>query len=164
MSILMSILKPLFFVSAVIFIVVDIVLVVGIILTVQKIKSLKPDFGSVPKADFKTPLLKDEKFKKRWEAVLIKAYSAPPNSYVLAIIEADKIMDDILERLGLKGVHTADRLEALASWDLKSIDELWRVHRIRNELVHTPGFNLSLDEAREVLGGYEKFFKEVGVI
>jgi len=108
--------------------------------------------------------LKDEKIKKKWAAVVAKANTSPPNSYIVAIIEADKIMDEVLQRLGLKGMHTADRLEALASWDLKSVDKLWRVHKIRNELVHTPDFNLSYQDAKEVLGGYESFFKEIGVL
>ncbi|MDI6820972.1 MAG: hypothetical protein QMD65_02210 [Patescibacteria group bacterium] len=164
MSIIIQVLKPFFFVLSAIFVVADIALIIGIFSTIRKILLLKPNFGSLPKSEKRTPLLKDEKLKKKWVDTMIKANISPPNSYIIAIIEADKIMDEVLQRLGLKGAHTADRLEALVSWDLKSVDNLWHVHRIRNEIVHTPGFNLSHQDAKEVLDGYELFLKEVGVL
>lgn len=37
-------------------------------------------------------------------------------------------------------------------------------HRMRNDLVHTPGFVLSLEDAKMALEGYEAFLKELEVI
>jgi hypothetical protein len=58
----------------------------------------------------------------------------------------------------------ADRLEQLNRADLPSLDDLWRAHRIRNDLVHTVGFTLTPNETREILGVYEKFLLELGAL
>lgn len=109
--------------------------------------------------------VRDEKLKAHWEDILAKAESAPPQSLTLAIIEADSFIDDILKtQLNLAGEHMADRLDKLDDGDVKSLDKLWRAHRIRNDLVHTPGYFLNPHEARAVLRDYEKFLKEIEVV
>ena len=66
--------------------------------------------------------------------------------------------------MNLPGEHMADRLERLASRYLKSINKLWQAHRIRNDLVHTPGFVLNPVDAKGVLENYQDFLKEIGII
>ncbi|MDP3975076.1 MAG: hypothetical protein Q8P88_02220, partial [Candidatus Jorgensenbacteria bacterium] len=85
-------------------------------------------------------------------------------SYVLAIIEADKLVDDALKTSGLQGEHMADRLEKLRVEDYPTLDRLWRAHRVRNELVHTPDFGINEGDAKDVLRVYEKFLKELGAL
>jgi len=42
-----------------------------------------------------------------------------------------------------------------------TLDKLWEAHRVRNNLVHTPDFNIPQAKAEEVVGDYEAFLKEV---
>ncbi len=108
--------------------------------------------------------LKDPALVAKWEEIKRKAGSAPPQSLVVAIMDADKFTDVVLKRLGFKGKHMADRLEQLASSDMKSIDRLWRAHRARNDLAHTPDYRISPVDAHEILGIYEEFLKELGAL
>jgi len=82
----------------------------------------------------------------------------------LAIIEADKLADDALKRMGFAGEHMADRLDKISDDDLRSLDKLWRAHRIRNNVVHTPGFELSPASSRQVIEEYQAFFTEIGLL
>lgn len=107
---------------------------------------------------------KREAMRARWQRILAKAAANPPQSYVLAIIEADKCVDDVLKDLGLSGEHMADRLEQLDASDFKTFEKLWRAHRVRNELVHTPDFGIDPTDAKEILEIYEAFLKELEIL
>lgn len=146
------------------FIILDAVLFVAFIYVWRKAYLLRPQFSVAgAPARIKAFLTKDAALEGRWKKIIEKFGSAPPKSYVLAIIEADNFVDDILKKLGMKGEHMADRLDALGGEDLVSIDRLWRAHRIRNALVHTPGFEIGEKDAKEVLSAYESFLKEIGL-
>lgn len=153
-----------FFALRYVFIVLDVILIaLFIYVFVQALKFRPPlIFNPVARAKKKAPL-KDEKLMKRWQEILRKAESAPPQSLTLGVIEADGLVDDVLKKMNLPGEHMADRLERLAARDLKSINKLWQAHRIRNDLVHTPGFVLNPVDAKRVLEDYEAFLKEIGL-
>lgn len=103
--------------------------------------------------------------KDDWEKILEKMKSDAPQVLTIAIIDADKLVDDVLQMLGFPGEHVADRLDKLGrTQKLKTLDSLWQAHRIRNNLVHATGFQISPRQAREVITTYEKFFKEIKVL
>lgn len=121
---------------------------------------LRPSYGHAKK----TLTLRDELMKERWAAIVKKASEGAPDALKISVIDGDKLADDVLKQLGLAGEHMADRLEKLSSQELKSLDRLWRAHRLRNNLVHTPGFQISISEARKAIEDYESFLKEVKVL
>lgn len=108
--------------------------------------------------------IRDAIVMERWQSITAKAKGGTPDANKVAIIDADKLVDDILKQLGLQGEHMADRLEKLSSDEVRSLDRIWRAHRLRNNLVHTPGFQLTLSEAKKALEDYEAFLKEVKVL
>ncbi|MEK7512703.1 MAG: hypothetical protein AAB601_00710 [Patescibacteria group bacterium] len=147
-----------------VFILINLALVVLLIFTVKKSLEFRPRFVANPRAATKPRSLRDPEIARRWETLFAKASANPPQSYTLAIVEADKLTDEALKRLGFEGEHMADRLERLATGAMQTLDNLWRAHRLRNELVHAPDFDISEPDAREVLRVYERFLKELGVI
>ncbi|MCP6719901.1 MAG: hypothetical protein KJI72_01060 [Patescibacteria group bacterium] len=156
--------RDIFFTLRVVFIVLDIVLIILFVFVFIKSLPFRPKFVFNPKPAKGGLLLKDAVLKGRWQQVVEKAHRSPPQSLTLGIIEADSFIDDILKRMDLKGEHMADRLERLGTRDLKTVESLWKAHKIRNNLVHTPGFVLSPTDAKMVLRSYESFLKEVGVL
>lgn len=152
----------LFVVLRFLFLFLDVVLLVGIIYVVLRIRELrirlpKPTAPPLPSA------VLDPKLKVKWKAILQNADANPPHSYVTAIIEADKFMDDILKKLDLSGEHMADRLESLTDRNVKSLERVWRAHRIRNELVHAPDYEISRGDAEEVLKAYHTLLTELEI-
>lgn len=149
------------------FIFLDLAVIIAFIVAFWYAVPLRPKFVRKPQkaANRQLPLAgKQEEVKARWARILEKAPVAPPQSFVIAIIEADKCVDDVLKDLGLKGEHMADRLEKLAPEDFKTLDKLWRAHRVRNDLVHTPDFRIDSSDAEEILKLYEAFLKELEVL
>jgi hypothetical protein len=156
-------LHSLFYTVRGIFIMIDLVLVVLLVFTLGKALEFRPKFRRNPRETRRvTP--RDPEIGKRWSAVLEKAEANPPHSFALAIIEADKLTDEALKRMGFQGEHMADRLEHLNAAEMRTLEPLWRAHRLRNELVHAPDFEVNAVDARETLQVYGRFLKELGVL
>lgn len=155
----------LFYTAREVFVFFDILLVVGIVFFTFRALSLRPKFRVFrTHFDRRISLKGDEGLKKRWREIIKKSSSQPPQSYSLAIIEADTFVDSLLLRIGLEGKTMKEKLDQLDTEELATLNTLWRVHRIRNMLVHTPGFTLSESQALEVLQGYEAFLKELEIV
>ena len=107
--------------------------------------------------------LRDVETVRRWNDIVRRLAVATPDALKIAVIDADKLVDDALKRLGVAGEHMADRLEKLPREDFKTLDRVWDAHRVRNNLVHTPGFQLSADNTKRTLGNYEAFLRELKV-
>lgn len=96
------------------------------------------------------------KIEKEWQKIKGRLESEMESEWKLAIIEADKIMDDILNRMGFGGVSLGERLGKLTAVSLPNIEEVRQVHEIRNNIIHDPTYRLSLEEAKRVITIYEK--------
>ena len=146
-----------------ILLVLDVILLVFFVYVFVRALEHRSHFVFNPEPKKRSPL-KDPKLRERWQAIIKKAGNSPPQSLTLAVIEADGFVDDVLKKMNLPGEHMADRMERLSRRELKTAERLWRAHRIRNDLVHTPGFVLSPADAKNVLGDYEAFLKEIGLL
>jgi len=102
--------------------------------------------------------------KKLWDSILKKMERGTIQDLAFAIIEADKLVDTVLKDGGFPGDTMAERLKRIDKHQLASIDNLWGAHKIRNDIVHTPGFQLELETAKSVLADYQKTLEELEVI
>jgi len=59
------------------------------------------------------PGLPKREMNKSWQIVLDKLESVEKDSYKMAVIEADKIFDDIIKRIGYKGDDMGERLKQI---------------------------------------------------
>lgn len=147
-----------------VFIAVDAALVCVLALSLMKGWEFRPKLlQQDEKAEKKALTLGTALLKERWDEILQKI-DGTPESMKLALIEADNLADGLLKDMRLEGEHMADRLEQLTRDDFSTLDRLWRAHKVRNQLVHEPGFALSKDQAGQALEDYEAFFKEAEAI
>jgi len=88
-----------------------------------------------------------------------------PSDWKLAIIEADVILDELIERMEPEGDNLGDRLKRISKGRLGSIDSAWKAHNVRNRIAHEgSAFTISRTEARRVVGMYEEVFGELGFL
>ena len=131
-----------------IIIVLDIILFIGFVFAFWKAWQYRPDLiGSFRRKKNEAPekpksVFDVAQFKKHWKEILDKSATAPPPSFTLAIVAADNLVGDALNAMGLEGDSIADKLGKLNPRELKTLDNLWRAHRVRNDLVHTTGFEI----------------------
>jgi len=157
-----------YYVFQIIFLVLDFLLVVGIIIVLPRALKFRPLFhppllNSLPSKENENKLNLEE-LKTEWEEIKLKAFQEPPQSFVNAVIDADNFVNKALGILGIKGEHLADKLENLSFLEINSLEKLWRVHKIKNELVEEKEITLNEEEFQEILTAYEDFLKEMKII
>lgn len=143
------------------FIVLDVVLLAGTVYVLWELWKLRPPLYLDLEPGRRVYTLGHAIIKERWDKVSKRFALGTPEGLSLALIEADKIVDDVLKNLGLEGQHMADRLGQLSPDELKTFSRVWRAHRLRNEVVHSPDFYLTTADAERALDDFEAFLKEV---
>lgn len=87
------------------------------------------------------------------------------SDWKIAIMEADNILDDIVERMGYPGKTLGERMKVIEPSDFPRLEEAWEAHKIRNQIAHK-GTDFALDkgEAERVISMYKRVFKGVGYL
>ncbi len=76
-------------------------------------------------------------------------------------LEADKLLDFILTKVGYKGT-LGEKLKAAGSL-FSDINGVWRAHKKRNILAHELEANISKKEAEVLLKIFRKSFSDLGI-
>ncbi len=101
----------------------------------------------------------------KWERVLVHVNSLNSSDWRLAIIEADILLSELLDKMNLYGDSIGDKLKSVEKSDFTTIDLAWEAHKIRNKIAHSGSdFVLTQKEARRIIDLYEKVFKEFSFI
>lgn len=101
----------------------------------------------------------------KWKLVSEHINSDDPNKWKLAILEADIILAEMLDKLSLQGESIGEKLKSVERSDFNTIEEAWEAHKIRNAIAHQGSdFLLNQREAKRVIGLYETVFKEYKII
>lgn len=99
-----------------------------------------------------------------WGAIIEKIEQQGEPYYPLAIIEADRLVDHTLERLGYFGQTFGERLRGFRPEDLPGLNALWDAHKLRNKIAHEPNIELSETDTLQALRAYKKALEELGVL
>jgi hypothetical protein len=101
------------------------------------------------------------KAQLRWNRIKEEISSESEQSWRLAILEADIMLNELLDVLAYRGETMADKMKQVERADWKTIDLAWEAHKVRNAIAHQGSMQrLSEREARRVIGLYEQVFKE----
>ena len=131
------------------FLIVAIVLGVAVLVLINR-------FGKVPRRS-----LKQEYFQNKWLELLARVKT--PDGMILAVIDADKLLDEALKKRGFSGKTMGERLVA-AQRSMKDNDAVWYAHKLRNRLVHEPDVKLKKNEAQNALAGFKKGLHDLGAL
>jgi hypothetical protein len=102
--------------------------------------------------------------REQWNEVLAHLDSPQEAEWKFAVIEADKLVDEMLARAGFAGDTFGDRLTAIAPGTLASLDGLWWAHKVRNRVVHEVDYFLRYTEARQAVGYYQQTLEELQLV
>lgn len=100
-------------------------------------------------------------YEKRWSELLSRVKT--PEGIALAVIDADKLLDEALKRKGYKGKTMGERLVA-AQRALSNNDNVWYAHKLRNRLVHEPDVRLRKNDAKNALAGIKQALHDLGAL
>jgi len=101
------------------------------------------------------------KTQLRWSRILEQVRSGNEHNWRLAILEADIMLNELLDVQGYKGETMAEKMKQVDRADFNSIDAAWEAHNLRNRIAHEGETRaLSAREVRRVISLYEKIFRE----
>jgi hypothetical protein len=100
-------------------------------------------------------------FKRRWQEA--QTLCAREDTWPLAIINADKLLDEALKKSKYRGKTMGERLVS-AQHDISNNDLVWFAHKLRNKLVHEDLKKLKKKDVLEALVGFREALKDLGAL
>ncbi len=119
--------------------------------------------------EIREALIRDQEAMKnenpRWHYILTLIESPNESDWRVAIIEADTMLDEALEKKGMIGETLSEKLEQARSNGYNFIQGAWDAHIVRNQIAHQGSdFSITQIEGRRVIRMYQSFFEELGII
>jgi len=100
-------------------------------------------------------------FRNKWRELQKKC--AKTETWALAVIEADSLLDEALKKKHFKGKTMGERLVA-AQRSITDNDSVWFGHKLRNQLVHQTDVALREKDIRHALIGIGQALKDLGAL
>jgi hypothetical protein len=97
----------------------------------------------------------------QWQEIERHINSTNPSDWRLAILEADIMLDEVLDKQGYQGDTIGDKLKGIDKSDMRSLNAAWEAHKVRNQIAHEGvSFQLNDREAKRVIGLFREVFSE----
>ncbi len=155
----------------IIFTILVIVLIAGVLFCIVRLYEIKQEDELAKKqakvvssveTEMMTPLSAQQ---LTWNHIRDRLLSDNQSDWRLAIIEADIMLDRLLDNRGYRGETISDKLKQIRVEDMPEVQMMWEAHKVRNRIAHEgSAFMLTQPEARKVLSYYEISFRSFGVI
>lgn len=100
----------------------------------------------------------------KWSQINEMLGQGGPSNFKQAIIEGDKLVDYVLKSK-VPGETMGERLKAGKKlFNQKTYDDLWKAHKIRNQVVHESETETLSFDAKTAVKYFEKALKELRVL
>lgn len=102
--------------------------------------------------------------RQAWQQILLRTRKGTSSNFKAAILEADKIFDEILKLSGFYGESMDERLKKASVEQIPNFEDIKDSHRIAVKIGNDPDFTIDHKTAIETLKSYEKLFAEFGIV
>lgn len=104
-----------------------------------------------------------DRYRTRWLAIEQSLTREQPVSSHMAILNADKLVDQALKERGYGGQTMGERMKSAKQiWSNRNA--IWEAHKLRNQIAHEPDANVTYESARRALAGFKQALKDLGAI
>lgn len=104
-----------------------------------------------------------DKYRSRWMKIETTLSRKDENSYIVCVLEADKLLDQALREKGLSGKTMAERMkQCQGKWS--NGNGVWAAHKLRNRLAHETDVRIDYERSRQALVAFKQGLKDVGAI
>jgi len=105
------------------------------------------------------PVPFQKKAQETWNKIKKKLSSKKEADWKLAIIEGEKIVEDVLFKMGYKGKNIKEKLEFATKAQIPNLESLSSSAEIYENIISAPDYRISRDKAAEVIKALEEFLK-----
>ena len=99
-----------------------------------------------------------------WKEIIDRLDSFNEADWRFAIIKADTMLEEIIDRMGYHGETLGEKLKMIEESDFTTLSQAWEAHKVRNKIAHEGDFVLSKREARRVVELYRQVFEDFHLI
>lgn len=104
-----------------------------------------------------------EQYRTKWMQIEQQLTRSNMDSLPLAILNADKLLDQALRERGISGNSMADRMKNFQkSWS--NANAVWGAHKLRNRIAHDADVHVDYESARRALSSFKQALKDTGAI
>jgi len=104
-----------------------------------------------------------EKYQSRWLEIEHGLNPGSRDSQYMAILKADKLLDQVLRDTGSKGQTMGERMKSRQNaWS--NANAVWAGHKIRNQIAHDENVQLSETTVRRALASFKQALKDLGAM
>ncbi len=104
-----------------------------------------------------------DKYRSRWMKIETALSRNDEHSYIVCILEADKLLDQALREKGLSGKTMAERMkQCQGKWS--NGNGVWAAHKLRNRLAHETDVRIDYERSKQALVAFKQGLKDVGAI
>ncbi len=93
---------------------------------------------------------------KDWSRIEAMFARGTESDAKLALIEADTVLNDVLQAQGYSGDSLTDKLQKMSADILDNLADVKKVHETVSNIIHDPTYHLSVSEAKKIIDVYEK--------
>ncbi len=104
-----------------------------------------------------------EAMRHRWAEIEQMSRGSGEMSRKMAVLEADKLLDQALKSLAMAGNTLGERLR-FAQYKYPDLRDVWWAHRVRNQLVHEASYHLDAGLAAKAVRAYRRALRRIGAI
>ncbi len=104
-----------------------------------------------------------EAMRRRWAEIEQMSHGSGEMSRKMAVLEADKLLDQALKALAMAGNTLGERLR-FAQYKYPDLRDVWWAHRVRNQLVHEASYHLDAGLAAKAVRAYRRALRRIGAI
>lgn len=99
-------------------------------------------------------------YRANWEK--LQKYLLEEDTYGMAVLEADKLLDKAMKELKFSGSTTGERLVS-AKKSFAKRDHIWMAHKLRNKVAHEE-VKLTRKQAAASLSAFHRGLKDLDVL
>ena len=104
-----------------------------------------------------------QRYQTKWLEIENSVTRDNTASWQLAIMNADKLLDQALRERRIRGQTMGERMKsAQKTW--KNANHVWGAHKIRNQLAHEVNANVTYDITLRSLSAFKQGLKDLGAI
>ncbi len=104
-----------------------------------------------------------QRYQTKWLEIENSVTRDNTASWQLAIMNADKLLDQALRERRFRGQTMGERMKsAQKTW--KNANHVWGAHKIRNQLAHEVNANVTYDITLRSLSAFKQGLKDLGAI
>lgn len=112
-------------------------------------------------SDLRTKSFDMELVKNKWNEISHALNS--PSGIKNGLIEADKMLDYVLQAKGYQGESMVDRLRQ-AQTRFSNKEAVWQAHKLRNQIVHEVDKDLVVIQVKKAIVDIGQAIRDLGVI